>query len=211
MFFIKNLNYRHGDFHLRAQALELPLSGISLIRGPSGSGKSTFLRILLGLEEQAEVQWEFKGQSMESLPLTQRDLGMVFQNLELFPHMTALQNVKFAADCKGLSKEEFNKRCDDLSQKLDIDFWSKSVLQLSGGQRQRIALARALIQRPRIVFLDEPFSSLDRPLRAESRSLVKKLSVDYNQTMVLVSHDVEDELLADAIFEIQEGQIVKVR
>lgn len=209
MFLIKKLRYQQGAFSLRADHVTLKTQGITLVKGPSGSGKSTLLKILLGLEVCQLLEWEFAGQRMDTLPIEKRNLGMVFQNLELFPHMSAIQNVKFAADCRKIPRDEFKVRVNELSDIFEINFWERSVTKLSGGQRQRVALARALVQNPQILFLDEPFSSFDQSLKTEGRLLIRKLEQIYKLPTVLVSHDAEDEGMASKVLVVSDGVLTE--
>ncbi|MBE8221718.1 MAG: ATP-binding cassette domain-containing protein [Bdellovibrionales bacterium] len=200
---IKNLLFSRDQFSLDIPYWELPDTGISLIKGVSGSGKTTLLNILLGLEPLSSFQWLFKKKDLAKQSTANRHIGVVFQNLCLFPHMSGLENIKFAAQARGASLK--GKNFDFLNKTFHLDkFFLKKVGLLSGGEAQRIALARALITRPKILFLDEAFSSLDSELRQESRDLIKICSKEWNIPVLMISHDKEDSKISQQQFILKE-------
>lgn len=197
------------SFHIDIKDWEILDQGVTVLWGPSGAGKSTILNGLLGFDPDAHISWSFKGKDLSSLPPGQRSLGAVFQESSLFPHMTAEKNILFPVNPKKHSqwKNDFDK----LVEKLQIKSILKSpVSQLSGGEKQRVEIARAMIYRPQILLLDEPFSSLDEQVRKLVRKMIKEVCREFDCPILLVTHDREDVYdLATKVTELEQGQIIK--
>lgn len=205
---IKNLIRDYGDFKVHIPLWEIADQGITALKGPSGSGKSSVIRLLLGLEPCPQLSWEFNDIDIAKLPIEQKRLGIVFQNYELFPHLTAKENIVFAARARKIADYEEKINAMALKIKLENILNRKAAL-LSGGEKQRVALARALIGQPRFLFLDEPFSALDAELRDEARALVRSVIQDFKIPTLLVSHDEADvKSLAHSSVEIRNGQLL---
>ncbi len=193
MSWVRNLHRDFGDFHIHIPEWEIADQGITALVGPSGSGKTTVFRVLLGLEPCPELSWEFQGEDLAKLPPPQRRLGVVFQSLELFPHMSAEENIFFAAEARGIPRKRAVQNFLELKDLLQLTpFLARRASVLSGGERQRVALARALMGEPRFLFLDEPFSSLDQDLKKEARNLLMKLMESRPTPTLLITHDPED-------------------
>lgn len=205
---IKNLKKKYGRFIIDIPELTISDQGITAFIGPSGAGKTSFLRILSGLDACSSLQWIFNGQDLAKLPIRERKIGFVFQSLELFPHMTSYENIQFAGE---ISTKNWKKDLEFLIQSLDLyPIIHQKASELSRGEAQRVALSRALVIRPRILFLDEPFSSLDDDNRKKASSLVKQMIEYYKIPTLLVSHHSEDiQNLSQKIIRIQNGQIQK--
>jgi sulfate transport system ATP-binding protein/putative spermidine/putrescine transport system ATP-binding protein len=203
---IENLKIKKKNFQLSIQHWEILDEGIHVLMGSSGSGKSTILKAMIGIEEVVSLNWLYKGQDLAALPVEKRNLGAVFQNWDLFPHMTAYQNVKFAADVRKMNSEDFKSQWNWLSEKLKMDTFANTLAdRLSGGEKQRTAFARAIVTRPRFLLLDEPFSALDADLRHESRLLLRDLVRAQKIPTLMVTHDLDEaRLLADKITQIDE-------
>lgn len=205
---VKKLSRKLKNFSVQINDWTLSEEGVTVLWGTSGSGKSTILNALLGLDAEADVCWEWGGTDVSQWPPDQRHFGVVFQNLGLFPHLTARENILFPINKQKhtLWEEDFAWLVKSLQLQGCLDL--KSTL-LSGGEKQRVALARSVIYRPRMLFLDEPFSSLDEALKSQAREAVKKV-VEYLQCPVLlVTHDRRDvEALGQTVCQIQQGQIV---
>ncbi|MCP3740343.1 ABC transporter ATP-binding protein [Rossellomorea sp. BNER] len=169
--------------------------------GPSGCGKTTTLRMIAGFYYPTEGTVKFGEKDMTKVSPEKRNTGMVFQNYALFPHMTVYENVAFGLKVRKLTKQETQKRVQDVLKKVRLDQYSKrQVSQLSGGQQQRVALARALVIEPDILLLDEPLSNLDARLRDEMRAEILRLQRDYGITTIYVTHDqVEALTMSDRI------------
>lgn len=190
---------------------EIADTGITVLSGPSGSGKSTILRILMGLEPCPGFSWEFADINLAHLPTERRELGVVFQNYEVFPHLTVEQNIAFAARAHYRQNQASPgaTQITLILEKLRLTALSKRLAaHLSGGEKQRLALARALIGKPRMLLLDEPFTALDSELRQEARELVARTVSEANIPTLLVTHDKSDlETLAQHRVHLREGQL----
>lgn len=192
-----NVNIRPGEF--------------VVLLGPSGCGKTTLLRLIAGLEEPSLGQVRFDGKVMNGLPPEQRDVAMVFQNYSLYPHLTAFDNIAFPLRNLHIPRGELEATVRHMAQLLQIEqCLDRLPSELSGGQLQRIAIARALVRRPQVFLMDEPFSNLDAPLRASLRTMVKRLHQELGTTFVYVTHDQNEALsLGERILVMREGQIVQ--
>ena len=179
--------------------------------GASGAGKSTILKIVSGTLIQDEGAVEVDGVSIDSLPPHRREIGYVFQDMRLFPHMNVEENVAFPARMHKVPKRERMQRAHELLACVQLEgFEKREVASLSGGQQQRVALARALAGNPRMLLLDEPFSGLDESLRDEMRALVLKLHREFKITTIMVTHDALEALeMSDRIAYISAGKILQ--
>jgi len=158
--------------------------------GPSGCGKTTLLRLIAGLEEATSGSVAIDDQDQRDVPPERRDVAMVFQTLALYPHMTARDNLGFGLKLRKTPAAEIDTRIGDMAQLLGItDCLTRRPAELSSGQRQRVALGRALVRRPKVLLLDEPFASLDAPLRREMRRELQRLHRELKLTTILVTHD----------------------
>ena len=188
---------------------------LAVLFGFSGSGKSLTLQLIAGLMKpdsgviKANGIIYFDGERHVNATPQQRSLGYVFQDLALFPHMTVRQNILFGA--KGVSENERSQRYRELTETFYVAaLENKHPSEISGGQKQRVAFARALMRRPDVLLLDEPFSALDTPLRIEMRSFLKDLRKTFKVPVVLVTHDAgEAASLADSIIVYSEGSVIQ--
>lgn len=210
MSIVENLIKDYGDFRVHIPHWDIADKGITALWGPSGSGKTSVFRLLIGLEPCEGLHWKFGDLDLAALDPSQRRLGVVFQTLELFPHLSAEENILFAARARGVQKNEAREALRDLTEELRItNILHRKAQVLSGGEAQRVALARAVIGQPRFLFLDEPFSSLDAQVRSEARALVAHVVERLEVPTLLVTHDQEDlNALADTIVKIKDGQLV---
>lgn len=215
MSLIKNLHYKFDGFELSTDSLEIPDEGITVLRGPSGSGKSTFLNILIGLEKPKSWSWTFQGVELSVLSIEDRRLGVVFQSYDLFPHMTAEENVTLVLKARNPKDQwkQLSVRLEALVSELGVaKCWRTRAQHLSGGEKQRVALLRAVISNPRLLLLDEPFSALDTESRAEARQVLKAFIERVRIPALVVTHDEEDvRVLARAVFHIQHGVFSQVQ
>ncbi|WP_120496709.1 ABC transporter ATP-binding protein [Kiloniella sp. EL199] len=158
--------------------------------GPSGCGKSTLLNMIAGLEEITSGSMTIKGQEMNGVHPSKRNIAMVFQSYALYPNMTVADNIAFGLEMHGVPKAERLKAVQDVSGMLQIEpLLDRKPSQLSGGQRQRVAMGRALVRNPDVFLFDEPLSNLDAKLRVDMRTEIKKLHQDLGSTIVYVTHD----------------------
>lgn len=207
---VKNLIRKYDDFLIEIPEWEILDEGVTVLMGPSGSGKTSVFRILLGLEECPSFTWDFKGTDLAQLKTPERRLGVVFQTLDLFPHMSAQDNILFAAKARKIPEIRVQRRMTQLVEELQMDkFIHRKADVLSGGEKQRVAIARAIMGEPRLLLLDEPFSALDQELREESRNLLKRVIANEKIPTLLVTHDLRDvEVLANKVTKISDGRLV---
>jgi spermidine/putrescine ABC transporter ATP-binding subunit len=177
--------------------------------GPSGCGKTTALRCLTGYVRPDEGRIFLDGRDVTDLPTHQRELGMVFQNFALFPHMTVQENVEFPLMIRNVPSPERRERAVEALRLVRLEgYASHSPRQLSGGQQQRVGLARALVYRPKVLLLDEPLSNLDAKLREEMRFEIKEVVTRLGITAVYVTHDQGEALaLSDRVAIMNRGKL----
>lgn len=192
--------------------LEIKPGEMVVLLGGSGCGKSTAWRSLAGLEDIQAGRILVGGQDVTGVPVNKRDMAMVFQAYSLFPHMTALQNVEFGLEIRGVTRAERRRFA---MEKLDLvglaDQAGKYTQQMSGGQQQRVALARALAVNPRVLLLDEPLSALDAKVRVQLRDEIRRIQLEAGTTTVFVTHDQEEALaVADRIGVMNHGRIEQI-
>ncbi|NLR99933.1 ABC transporter ATP-binding protein [Rhizobium sp. P38BS-XIX] len=180
--------------------------------GPSGSGKTTLLSIIAGFVTLNAGSVEIDGQDITNLKPHKRDLGVVFQQYALFPHMTVSQNIAYPLRQRGVSKAEIATKVTHVLDLVQLgDFAHRLPRQLSGGQQQRVALARAVVYEPRALLLDEPLGALDKRLRDRLQLEIARMHRELGMTFVFVTHDQEEALtLSDRIAVFNNGKIVQV-
>jgi putative spermidine/putrescine transport system ATP-binding protein len=184
---------------------------VSLL-GPSGSGKTTLLMMLAGFETATEGQILVDGYKINDVPSHKRDMGVVFQNYALFPHMTVGANVAFPLQMRGVAKAEIAERVKKALDMVQLGALSeRRSTQLSGGQQQRVALARALVFEPRVVLMDEPLGALDKNLREQMQLDIRALHQRLGLTIVFVTHDQSEALtMSDRIAVFNKGKIEQI-
>src|ERR1700754_4725844 len=180
--------------------------------GPPLSGKSTILKLILGLETPDEGEILIDGKPVNAVSPAARNVAMVFQNLALFPHMSARDNVRFPLVERKVPEAAIEKRVADVSAKLHIGhILHKPPAQLSGGERQRVAIARALVRDPVAYLMDDPISALDARLREETRVELKRIQRELGKTLVYVTHDQEEAMsVADRMAILDRGHIRQI-
>jgi len=180
--------------------------------GPSGSGKSTLLYTIAGIYKPSSGKIYFNDKDVTETPPKDRNVGLVFQNWALYPHMRVFKNIAFPLELKKSSRNEIEKKVREVAKMLHIDhLLDRYPWQLSGGQQQRVAIARALVKEPDVLLLDEPLSNLDALLRLEVRAELKRLQKELGITTIYVTHDQAEALaMADRIAIIREGKILQV-
>lgn len=193
-------------------SLHVPPGTLVSFLGPSGCGKTTLLRLIAGLDKPNEGCIYLDGRDLTSTPAHQRDIGMVFQSLALFPHLDVRRNIGYSLRIRRTDRTAVDERVEELLRLVDLDgLADRKVSQLSGGQRQRVAIARALARDPALFLLDEPMSALDANLReslqVELRLLQQKLGI----TTVMVTHDQREAMtMSDIIVVLNRGQVEQI-
>ncbi|HRR28630.1 MAG TPA: ABC transporter ATP-binding protein [Victivallales bacterium] len=192
--------------------LEILPGEIFFLLGPSGCGKSTLLRTIAGLLKANKGKIFFDDEDITKLPPEKRNTAMVFQNYALWPHMTVLENLKFALSIKKKSKKEVEYLALETLELVGMkEFADRKPGELSGGQQQRTALARAIVVKPRILLLDEPLSNLDAKLRIQMRNEIRKICKTCGLTTIYVTHDQKEALsMADRIAILHNGNLQQV-
>ncbi len=205
-------NYDSETVAVRDLCLDIPPSEFLVLVGPSGCGKSTVLRMIAGLEDISEGELRFDEQRMNEVEARNRDIGMVFQNYALYPHMTVFENLAFPLRVHKESTERIRARVHEVAEMLSITVLLERLpKQLSGGQRQRVALGRAIVRQPRVFLFDEPLSNLDARLRIEMRAELTQLQKRLGTTSVYVTHDhVEAMTMGQRIAVLRHGELMQV-
>ncbi len=182
------------------------------ILGPSGCGKTTTLRMIGGFETPTSGEILFDGKNITELPPYQRPINTVFQRYALFPHMNVYENIAFGLRIKKMSEAEIKKRVEKMLKLVNLTgFEKRSVRSLSGGQQQRIAIARALVNEPKVLLLDEPLGALDLKLRKEMQYELKSMQQELGITFIYVTHDQEEALtMSDKIIIMNDGKIQQI-
>jgi ABC-type Fe3+/spermidine/putrescine transport system ATPase subunit len=207
---LENLTKRFGENtvvnHIN---IEIPNGTLVSILGPSGCGKTTMLRMIAGFEEPDEGDIYFDQDSVTKIPSNKRNIGMVFQSYALFPHMTVEENVAYGLQQRKLSKAQIDARVKQVLETVHMTEYAKrKPKQLSGGQQQRVALARALAISPRLLLLDECLSALDKKLRVEMQTELRKILEESKVTTFFVTHDQEEAMtLSDFVIVMNKGII----
>ena len=195
--------------------LEIPAGEFFTLLGPSGSGKTTTLRLIAGFERPDEGRIELGGADVTNRAPYERNVNTVFQDYALFPHMTVAENVGYGLRVKRVSRAERKRRVEDILNVVRLpELGNRKPVQLSGGQRQRIALARSLVNTPKVLLLDEPLGALDLKLRQEMQIELKRIQrevSDVGITFVYVTHDQEEALtMSDRLAVFNEGRIEQI-
>lgn len=197
---------------LEQVSLEIVPGELIALLGPSGCGKTTLLRIIAGFNRPTTGEVRVDGERIDHVPANRRNVGIVFQNYALFPHLSVYENVAYGLRARKTAPDKIlNQVTEMLALVKMADYVDRLPGQLSGGQQQRVALARALAIEPRIVLLDEPFSALDKNLRLDMQIEIKGLLKSYGVTSIIVTHDQEEALsMADRIVVMSKGRIEQV-
>ena len=207
---LENLTKRYQEVtavdHLN---LEIEDGDLVCLLGPSGCGKSTTLSIIAGLEQATEGAIYFDEENVGGLEAEERDIGMVFQDYALYPHMTVQENMAFPLKMQGWKKKDRIEKVKEAAKMLQIEeYLKRKPGKLSGGQQQRVAIARAIVKNPKILLLDEPLSNLDARLRIELRDEIRRVQKQLGITTIFVTHDQEEALsISDKILLMEKGKI----
>jgi ABC-type Fe3+/spermidine/putrescine transport system ATPase subunit len=205
---IRSLTKNFGDVEvLRSIDLDVEQGEFLTLLGPSGSGKTTLLRIIAGFENATSGVLRLGDVDLGSLTPSERQLGMVFQNYALFPHLTVEENVAYGLKVRGVKQPTRSARVREMLEVVGLEqHASRKPSQLSGGQQQRVALARALAYEPEILLMDEPLGALDRSLRLQMENEIKRVHRKIGTTIIYVTHDQEEALvLSDRVAIMNQG------
>ena len=210
---IRNVVKRFGDLlAVDNVSIEIPKGEIFSLLGPSGCGKTTLLRVVAGFEHPDQGDIILGGQKVNHLPPNKRECNIVFQQHALFPHMTVFDNIAFGLTERRMPKKQIQKLVNET-----IDFVNLSGMevrypsQLSGGQQQRVALSRSLVLKPKILLLDEPLAALDRKLRKEMQTELKRIQREVGITFLNVTHDQKEALsMSDKIAVMKDGAVIQM-
>jgi putative spermidine/putrescine transport system ATP-binding protein len=207
---LNNVTKQFGTFTaVNDVSLTVPDGTFVCLLGPSGCGKTTLMRMIAGLDLPTKGSITLGGNDITQTPTHKRDLGMVFQSLALFPHLTVGENIAYALRIRGVAKADQQKRVDELLAMIHLaGFSDRSVNKLSGGQRQRVAIARALAISPKLFLLDEPLSALDAKLREAMQVELRQLQQQLGITTIVVTHDQREAMtMADTVVVMNGGEI----
>lgn len=214
----QSLNISHvvkyyGDFKaIDDVSIEIKPGEFFTLLGPSGCGKTTLLRMIAGFNTIEEGNISFDSKIINAIPAYKRNIGMVFQNYAIFPHLSVFENVAYGLKARKISNDEIKRRVDEVLELVKMsEYADRSPQQLSGGQQQRVALARAIVIEPAVLLMDEPLSNLDAKLRIEMRTVIKKIQNQLGITTVYVTHDQQEALaISDRIAVMNKGEIQQI-
>ena len=210
---IENAVKRYGkDTIINGLSLEVHPGEFFTLLGPSGCGKTTLLRMIIGFNSIEGGTFKIDDRVINDIPTNKRNIGMVFQNYAVFPHMSVFDNVAFGLKNRKLPKEEIRERVEAILKVVKRDHLKDRMpSKLSGGQQQRVALARAIVIEPEVLLMDEPLSNLDAKLRVEMRNAIKRIQKQFGITTVYVTHDQEEALaVSDRIAVMENGVIQQI-
>ena len=210
---IKDAVKRYGDFTaLNGVSLNIQEGEFFTLLGPSGCGKTTLLRMIAGFNSIEAGDFYFGEKRINDVAAHKRDIGMVFQNYAIFPHLTVKENVAYGLKARKVGKKEMDERVAEALKLVQIEHLAdRKPSELSGGQQQRVALARAFVIEPSVLLMDEPLSNLDAKLRVQMRTVIKKLQRRLGITTIYVTHDQEEALaISDRIAVMKDGNIMQI-
>ena len=205
-------SFEDGQVVLKGVSLDIYENEFVTLLGPSGCGKTTLLRILGGFLQPSEGKVLFDGEDIVNIPPYKREINTVFQKYALFPHMDVYDNIAFGLTLKKEPKDVIEQKVMRMLRLVSLeDYAHRNVTELSGGQQQRIAIARALVNEPSVLLLDEPLGALDLKLRKEMQQELKYIQQEVGITFIFVTHDQEEALiLADSIAVMSEGELLQL-
>ena len=209
---LRNIVKARNGFRLKIDELIVENGKFLTLLGPSGCGKTTTLRMIAGFERPDRGEILFDGRPVNDLPPYERNIGIVFQDYALFPHMTVFKNVAFGLEMKGLPKSEIERKVRWALEIVGLTgLENRYPEQLSGGQQQRVALARALVVEPEVLLLDEPLSNLDAKIRERLRGEIRRIQRELGITTIYVTHDQEEAMaISDRIAVMNFGKVEQV-
>ncbi|MDR1626692.1 MAG: ABC transporter ATP-binding protein [Spirochaetia bacterium] len=208
---IDHLVKRYGNATIIPDlSLDIKNGEFFTLLGPSGCGKTTLLRMIAGFNSIEGGTISFDGKPINDIPANKRNIGMVFQNYAIFPHLTVRQNVEYGLKLRKLPKAEIRSKVDDILRMVRIgEYQDRLPERLSGGQQQRVALARAIVIHPSVLLMDEPLSNLDAKLRVEMREVIRNVQRQVGITTVYVTHDQEEALVVSDRIAVMKSGIIR--
>ena len=208
---IDNVTKAYGkNIVIQGLSAEIQPGEFFTLLGPSGCGKTTLLRMIIGFNSIEGGEIRVDGKVINQIPTNRRNMGMVFQNYAVFPHMSVRANVTYGLKTRHVPKAERYKRADEMLKLVKIDDYADRMpTQLSGGQQQRVALARAIVIQPEVLLMDEPLSNLDAKLRVEMRNVIKRIQRQVGITTVYVTHDQEEALAISDRIAVMHGGVIQ--
>ena len=210
---IKNLTKEYdGDIILKGIDLTIHENEFVTLLGPSGCGKTTLLRIIGGFDTPTSGDVNFNGKDLIQIPSYKREINTVFQKYALFPHLNVFDNIAFGLRMKKVPEAEVTERVNRMLKMIKLtDYAKRGIDSLSGGQQQRIAIARALVNRPKVLLLDEPLGALDLKLRQDMQYELKEIQREMGITFIFVTHDQEEALtMSDTIVVLHDGLVQQI-
>lgn len=210
---VKNLTKKFGSVTaLNNISLEIKNNEMFALLGPSGCGKTTLLRIIAGFEYPDSGEVLINDSDLISIPTRVRPVNLMFQSYALFPHMDVYSNISYGLTNMNLTKSEIENQTNEIIEKIGLkEHVKKRPNQLSGGQQQRVALARAIARKPKLLLLDEPLSALDKKIRQEMQTELKRIQHEVGITFIIVTHDQEEAIsLANRIAVFDKGEIKQI-
>ena len=193
MSYLKNINYQEDNIHYQIPYFEYQPGQIFYLTGASGSGKTTFFNLLSGMLDLKNWNWVDTDVDLAQLPMDERQLGIVFQGHELFNHLTAIENIEIVMKSRKNWSIESRQKLSALIRQLNLETCqSTQASKLSGGEKQRVALIRAIMSKPRILILDEPFSALDEVNKSAAQKIIADYLAVHKITTLITSHQAED-------------------
>ena len=209
---IENLTKTYGNLNaVDHMSLNIKDGELVGLLGPSGCGKSTTLFMLSGLTTPTTGKIFFGDKDVTNIPPEDREIGLVFQNYALYPHMTVEDNITFPLINRGVKKAAAKEMALEMAKVVKIDqLMNRKPGELSGGQQQRVAIARALVKKPQVLLLDEPLSNLDAKLRVETREEIRRIQQEVKITTIFVTHDQEEAMsISDSILLMKDGLLIQ--
>ena len=208
---IDNVTKAYGkNIVIQGLSAEIQPGEFFTLLGPSGCGKTTLLRMIIGFNSIEGGEIRVDGKVINQIPTNRRNMGMVFQNYAVFPHMSVRDNVAYGLKTRHVPKAERYRRADEILKLVKIDDYADRMpTQLSGGQQQRVALARAIVIQPEVLLMDEPLSNLDAKLRVEMRNVIKRIQRQVGITTVYVTHDQEEALAISDRIAVMHGGVIQ--
>lgn len=198
------------DTIINGLSLDVKPGEFFTLLGPSGCGKTTLLRMIIGFNSVEGGEIKVDGKVINNIPTNKRNMGMVFQNYAVFPHMSVKDNVAFGLKNRKLHKADIESKVDEILKIVKIDHLKNRMpSKLSGGQQQRVALARAIVIHPEVLLMDEPLSNLDAKLRVEMRNAIKRIQQQIGITTVYVTHDQEEALAVSDRIAVMNGGVIQ--